>query len=795
MSRAASADATLTVTPDGHKSGGRASRVLLADDNADMRSYVARLLGGRYEVVAVANGTEALNAALLHRPDLVLSDVMMPGLEGFELFRALRSHPATQTVPVILLSARAGEEERSGGMDAGADDYLVKPFSARELLARVGAHLNLARARGDAEDKVRKSEERLRFALDAGGGVGTWDYDIQEDHIYCNARFAQLFSIDPERAASGVALEAFISRVHPDDSPRVKESIRRAVETGTEYAEEYRVVQEDGSVRWIYARGRCHLNAAGEPTRFPGVVFDNTDRKRAEQQLRQQWHLFDTALSNTPDFTYTFDLEGRFTYVNRALLSLWQKPLDEAVGKNFFELGYPPDLAERLQQQIRQVIDTGQPIRDQTPFTGPDGETRHYEYIFVPVRAAGGHVEAVAGSTRDITEGKRTEEEELERQARLRDSARLESLGVMAGGIAHDFNNLLVGILGNASLLAELAPERDRAIANEIVLAAERAADLTKQMLAYSGKGHFVLEVLDLNGLIQENLTLLRSSIARNVKVELELGCGACLIEADRGQIQQVVMNILINASEAIGDKPGEIIIRTGITHRRDSRFSTQTQSTVPRGSYAMVQIQDNGTGMSPETRKRIFDPFFTTKFTGRGLGLAAVLGIVRGHRGDIEVESRPGAGTTFRILLPAAQRASLSHAPAESVLASPQGQLVLVVDDEQIVRRTASLALERRGFRVLVATDGAEAIESLRANPDISVVILDLTMPIMTGEQAIPVIKAAHPNIPIVLSSGFSEAEISRRFATAGLAGFLQKPYSAQAIIAKVSLALQSKT
>ena len=221
---------------------------------------------------------------------------------------------------------------------------------------------------------------------------------------------------------------------------------------------------------------------------FRASVFDITDRKRAEQQLHEQWHTFDTALSNTPDFTYTFDLDGRFTYVNRALLSLWQKPLSEAVGKNFFDLEYPPDLAERLQRQIQQVIDTKQPLRDRTPYTGAAGEQRYYEYIFVPVLGAKGEVEAVTGSTRDITEQSLSEERDRERKEQIRENARLESLGVMAGGIAHDFNNLLVAILGNASLLAEIAPEACRPLAGDIVLAAERAADLTSQMLAYSGE-------------------------------------------------------------------------------------------------------------------------------------------------------------------------------------------------------------------------------------------------------------------------------------------------------------------
>jgi two-component system cell cycle sensor histidine kinase/response regulator CckA len=252
-------------------------------------------------------------------------------------------------------------------------------------------------------------------------------------------------------------------------------------------------------------------------------------------------------------------------------------------------------------------------------------------------------------------------------------------------------------------------------------------------------------------------------------------------------------MNLLINASEAVGGQPGKVSIRTALTERADSRFSAQIQAVVPRGHYALLEVHDNGIGMKPDTLKRIFDPFFTTKFTGRGLGLAAVLGIVKGHRGDIEVVSQPGLGTTFRILLPRSERAGTPRRePGYAAKVRATGQTVLVVDDEEIVRNAATAALERQGFRVLAATNGAEALGILRVDSRVSLVILDLTMPVMTGEQAIPLIKEMHPGIPIVLSSGFGETEILRRFGSSGIAGVLQKPYSVDAIISKVTQALQ---
>jgi two-component system cell cycle sensor histidine kinase/response regulator CckA len=644
-----------------------------------------------------------------------------------------------------------------------------------------------------AESALRKSEERLGFALDAGGGIGAWDWDIPNDRVYSSEQFASLFSVNPQHAAAGAPLAEFVRSIHPDDARHVGDAIQQAIQTGGNFSEEYRILQGDGSARWVFARGRCQFDPSGRPVRFPGVIFDISDRKRAEEQLREQWSAFDTALSNTPDFTYTFDLEGRFTYINRALLALWQIPLSEAVGKNFFDLNYPTELAERLQRQIQQVIDTKQKVRDLTPFTGPTGETRHYEYIFVPVISANGEVEGVAGSTRDITEQRQSQERERETQEQLRESARLESLGVMAGGIAHDFNNLLVGILGNASLLVEISPDDNRSLASDIVLAAERAAELTKQMLAYSGRGQFVVERLDLNKLILENFTLLRASISRAIRVELNLSEEDCFIEADRAQIQQVIMNLLINASEAIQGSAGVISVRTKHSKLTTQRLSEHLHGSVDAGQYISMEIADNGSGMSAETIKRIFDPFFTTKFTGRGLGLAAVLGIVKGHRGDVEVRSQPGTGATFTILWPECSRPDAEQAPSEpAVVADFRSATILMADDEETVLRTATAGLQSRGFRVLTAADGKDALEMLCAHPEISLVVLDLTMPVMTGDKAIPLIRSLVPQVPIILSSGYTETEVSRRFHVQGIAGFLQKPYTHTTLIAKITEILE---
>ncbi len=278
--------------------------------------------------------------------------------------------------------------------------------------------------RRKAERARIRSEQRLELALNAGR-IGVWDWDVIRDQIEWSDLVYDIHGV--ERGKFPGRVEDFARLIHPEDRDRINAAISGALRKDDHYDAEFRVIHPDGKIVWVATTALVFRDEHGTPTRMLGATTDITERMQAESHLLQQWHTFDTALSNTPDFTYIFDLEGRFTYVNRALLSLWQRSLEDARGKNFFELGYPTDLAERLQRQIRQVIDTKEPLRDQTPFTGPSGETRYYEYIFVPVFAADGQVEAVTGSTRDMTDRNMAE-------AALRVTEERLTLALEAGG-------------------------------------------------------------------------------------------------------------------------------------------------------------------------------------------------------------------------------------------------------------------------------------------------------------------------------------------------------------------------
>ncbi|HCK80318.1 MAG TPA: hypothetical protein DIC59_02475 [Candidatus Competibacteraceae bacterium] len=389
----------------------------------------------------------------------------------------------------------------------------------------------------------------------------------------------------------------------------------------------------------------------------------------------------------------------------------------------------------------------------------------------------------------DITARKWAEEKRLQLERQMQQTQKLESLGVLAGGIAHDFNNLLTVILGNASMaLDELPPitaARDSLLAIEET--SLRAAELCRQMLAYSGKGQCVIENIRVRELIGEMVSLLKASISKKAIFNLNLKDGLPPLRGDPSQIRQVIMNLVINASEALGEHSGAITISTGVMEcSRDYLTEAFLDESLAEGSYVWLEVSDTGCGMDQEIQRRIFEPFFTTKFTGRGLGLSAVLGIVRGHKGALKVYSEPGRGTAFKVLFPAVleEKALVNRTLGVKAGAWKGAGTILLVDDEESVRIMGTRMLERVGFEVLAASDGREALEIYQERPDdIALVLLDLTMPDLDGEETFRELRRMDPNVCVVMSSGYTESEIAPRFAGKRLSGFLQKPYTLNAL------------
>jgi PAS domain S-box-containing protein len=392
----------------------------------------------------------------------------------------------------------------------------------------------------------------------------------------------------------------------------------------------------------------------------------------------------------------------------------------------------------------------------------------------------------------DITERWRAEEEKRRLEAKMQQAQKLESLGILAGGIAHDFNNLLMGVLGNVELiLLELPPRSfQRKYLTNIKTAAARMAEIAKQMLDYTGKGSYLAAPLNLSDLVAEMASLLEVSLPKKVALKLDLTPGLPVIKADSNQIRQIVLNLVINAAEAIENQPGLVTIHTGFLEAHQVDLSQlQWHDELPEGPYAYLEVSDTGCGMTQDVLERIFDPFFTTKFTGRGLGLAALQGIIRSHRGAIGVHSEPAKGSTFRILFPRADQAmpAVSKA-AQAPLYHGAEQTVLIVDDEEAVRVVTARLLEKDGYLILTARDGEEALRVISARPeDIDVVLLDLSMPMMDGVETFGKIREICPDLPIILSSAYNEKEATRAFAGKGLSGFIQKPYQIDALLRKL--------
>ncbi|MEP6714511.1 MAG: PAS domain S-box protein [Terriglobia bacterium] len=388
-----------------------------------------------------------------------------------------------------------------------------------------------------------------------------------------------------------------------------------------------------------------------------------------------------------------------------------------------------------------------------------------------------------------------TERKQLER--RVLEAQKLDSVGLLAGGVAHDFNNMLVGVIGSASLAMDLVPRNGEAaeLLDQIVRTGEQLAHLTRQMLAYAGKGRFFIEPLDMSEMAAEMAGLVGALIPKKIRMQTDWAADLPPIEADRGQMHQVFTNLVMNASEAIADQAGVISISTGVRDLSESAIRSELEGVpLEPGRYVYLQVCDNGCGMDQNTKTRIFDPFFSTKFTGRGLGLAAVGGIVRSHKGAIGVESSPGTGTRFTVFLPAsAGAASQSAIPLANEYLRGTGT-ILVVDDESVVREMARMALERYGYKVLLAESGSEAVNFFKRHPGvIEAVVLDLSMPAMGGDEAFPRMHSVRPDAKFVISSGHSEVETRALFRGKKIAGYLQKPYTATVLAEAVAKALQN--
>jgi PAS domain S-box-containing protein len=727
-------------------------RILLVDDNADMRDYVQRLLGAHFDVETAPDGERALDLARRAPPDLVLADVMMPRLDGFGLLRSLREDPATRDVPVILLSARAGEEARVEGLAAGADDYLVKPFGARELLARVAARLELAAVRRESDARLRQSAERLQHAL-AASHTYAWTLDLATREVEWSDPGGVLGT---QSSRTGVA-----SRIHPEDAAAVRATFAAAIAECGELSLDHRIVRPDGEVAWLHLRGRVERDLAGPPARIVGTAVDVTERKRAEEAVRVNEERYASLFESIDDACIVCEAiedEGRVVdlrvlEVNTAWEAIAGFTRADAVGRTVRELTsavepFWVEVAERVVRDGR-----AERFERYVPRRG-----RWYEGYTLP---RGGR--RIATLFSDVTERKRSEVALIEADRRKDE---------FLATLAHELRNPLA-VLRNALALLESSEEEARTHAYAKEMMGRQLAQLVRLIddlldVSRISQGKFELRrsVVELGAIVREALDAARAHLADRV-VSLELPAEPLHVDGDPVRLAQVFGNLLHNAGK-FTDPDGRIDVRVD----RD-------------GADAVVCVADDGIGIPPERLAEVFELFEQGDTLpdraqgGLGIGLTLVKRLAQMHGGAVEARSEGrGKGSTFEVRLPLAA----GPAAAERVAAerpAPAAVLhVLVVDDNHDAADGLALLLERAGHRAATAHDGEAAVRAARQlRPD--AVVLDIGLPKLDGYEAARRIRAEAwgADAVLVALTGFGREADRRQAQEAGFDGHLVKP------------------
>ncbi|MCU0589497.1 MAG: PAS domain S-box protein [Syntrophobacteraceae bacterium] len=624
------------------------------------------------------------------------------------------------------------------------------------------------------------SEDRFRLITESMCDLFCYT-DLQGRYLYITPSYRRILGYAPEDLLG----EVIFQRVHPDDLELAASEFQKGILTRIPGQVELRYRHANGRYVWLDVTGSVILGEGGEPLGTVVSSRDITERREAELARRESEEKYRTLVESIQDGVFLIQ-ERILRFANRPFAEMIGWSPHEVVGMDFRRLVAPEDLPMVQDHHHRRLM--GEPVPREYEFRmiHRDGETRVAVNLSVGMTQYQGRP-AFIGTVKNITEKKQAEEERRRIEEQFRHVQKLESLAVLAGGIAHDFNNLLMGILGSSDLGLVSLPENAPASLHfeAIQKAVVRAAELCRQMLAYSGRAQFFIEQVQPADLIREVIAMARMSLSPQISLSYAPAGDLPPVEGDAAQLRQVITNLIINASESIGECQGKITVSTAAVDCTRAHFRhSYLNDAMPEGLYVCIEVTDTGCGMDEVTRQKVFDPFFSTKFTGRGLGLAAVLGIVRGHKGAIEVHTAPGQGSTFRVFLPAAADTRGVHA-ADS-LAPDRGErgsrTVLLVDDEEPVRLVASQMMELLGFTVLSAHDGVEGVELLRRNRDeIDLVVLDLAMPRMSGEEAFHAMRAIAPDLPVIITSGYSENEVMRHFAGASIAGFIPKPFSFQ--------------
>jgi PAS domain S-box-containing protein len=682
--------------------------------------------------------------------------------------------------------------------------------------------LELQQRSEDSLKAQRQTEERLQLALAATDAVGTWDWDIGEDRFIADAHFAQLHGVDPAQA-SRLPITDYLQGVHPEDRALIARSIKHCITHGTEYAEEYRLLQPDGELRWVFARGRCYKDHHGRPVRFLGAALDLTERKHTEQALRQSQTELQLIINAMPILISYVDHEERFRLNNAAYLDwygltpqeLYGRTIREVIGEEAYFLR-APYIAEAL---------SGRPCSFSLYTTHRDGSSRHALMNYLPRHGADGAVNGFYIFVIDETERKKTEEalrnlnetleervsarteqlaqanqrlqnEMFERERAedaLRHAQKMEAVGQLTGGIAHDFNNMLTGIIGSLDLMQRyIANGR----ANEIgrfteaaVSSANRAAALTHRLLAFSRRQSLDRKQLNVNELIASLEDLIRRTKGDPIELKLKLAQDLWPVSTDVSQLENALLNLVINARDAMPDG-GELLIETANVYLDGSDITTLEP--VKAGDYLMLAVSDNGTGMTPSVRAKAFDPFFTTKPIGQGtgLGLSMIYGFAQQSGGHVSLDSLPGQGTCVRLYLPrlhALQAQRPTATSVEPLSATAAGETVLVVEDDPAVRMLVLDLLKELGYRAFEAEDAKTALPLLESDLRVDLLVTDVGLPGMNGRQLAEIARQHRPSLKVLFMTGYAQKAAERQgFLEDGM-DMVAKPFAIELLANKI--------
>ena len=660
--------------------------------------------------------------------------------------------------------------------EAGLEQLRQELAQARRRIAEFEI---LEQQRKHAQDAVRESERKIRAVLDQTFQfIGLMEPD--GTLIEANRSALEFGGLEESDVLGKKFWETPWWSHSTELQQRLQEGLQRAL-AGELFRFEAHHPGPDGTIHYVDVSLKPVIDEHGEVIYVIPEGRDITERRQAEKEL----HRLAMAVEHSSELVNMATRDGTMVFLNGAGCRMLGIDPGDVEQVNIMQV-IPDHLTELVTTELLAALLRGDSWKGELQYRNlKTGQLTDVHCVTYPVPdPETGELLFLANVSMDMTEQKRAERERRDLEAQVRHLQKLESLGVLAGGIAHDFNNLLTGILGNVELALMDLPATSPARASLVGIegAAVRAADLCRQMLAYSGRGRFVIEVLDLSEIVMEMTHMLEVSISKKVRLTYNPMNNVPPVEADATQLRQIVLNLITNASEAIGARSGEISLAVGVMECDRSYLSGAfIDEVLPAGTYSYLEVTDTGSGMDEETIAKIFDPFFSTKFTGRGLGLSAVLGIIRGHRGAIKVDSEPGSGTSFRVLLPAVEGAAILKRRKPPVSPSWRGHgLILLVDDEDAVRTVAGDMLKRAGFEVVTAKDGREALAVFEDHlEEIVLVLLDLTMPAMDGEETFRELHRLKGEVPVVLCSGYDEQDVTRRVEGRGLAGFLQKPFT----------------